>query len=133
MNGKYLAPILAVALALAAPCSLRAGASGPKATAKTSAAARQRDKYQKQVEAKLRELDRETARLKAQAPRQRRELRKEFDEQMAELDQKRQAAQKQLEKFEGNSQHAWRDAKPSLDAAMKNLEKAYQRAASDFK
>ena len=51
---------------------------------------------------------------------------------MAELDRKRQVAQQQFEKLKNSSQTAWRDMKPELDAAMRDLEFAYKRAAADF-
>ena len=71
--------------------------------------------------------------MKGQVPQNGRELRKEFIQRMAELDEKREAARKQLDKFKNSSQQAWKDARPPLDAAVKSLEKAYKRAASDFK
>jgi hypothetical protein len=43
------------------------------------------------------------------------------------------AVQKQLDKLKTSSQQAWRDMKPDLEAAMKNLEAAYQHAAADYK
>jgi len=49
------------------------------------------------------------------------------------LDRQRVTVQRQLDKLKTSSQQAWRDMKPNLDAAMKNLEAAYQRAAADFK
>jgi predicted nucleic acid-binding Zn-ribbon protein len=129
---KHLTTILAAAALLWMPCSLRAGTLTKDGMAQAAAPAGQKERYQKQVEAKLRELDREIAALKNQAPRKRRELQNLFKRQMADLDAKREAAQDQLEKFKNTSQEAWRDAKPELDAALKNLEKAYKRAASDF-
>jgi hypothetical protein len=71
--------------------------------------------------------------LNAKASKQGTEARKQFDRQIAELDRQRVTVQRQLDKLKTSSQQAWRDMKPDLDAAMKNLETAYQRAAADFK
>jgi F0F1-type ATP synthase membrane subunit b/b' len=130
---KYMTLILTVAVLLCAPRSFRAATSGLNTEAKAAASAGQKERYQKQVEAKLRQLDREIAALKANAPQEGRQLRRQFIQQMAELDKKREAAQRQLEKFESTGQQAWQDAKPELDAAVKDLATAYARAASDFK
>lgn len=130
---KQLAAILAAAVALWVPGGLQARATGTNAGAKSASSAGPKERYQKQVEAKLRKLDREIAALKAQVPSDRQELRKQFNRQMAELGKKREAAQRELEKFKNSSQQAWHDAKPGLDAALKDLETAYKRAASDFK
>ncbi len=130
---KYLVPILAAVVLFWTPCRLHARTSGTNAGAKAATSAGEKAQYQKQVETNLRKLDREIATLKARVPRKGRELRKQFLQQMAELDEKREAAQRELEKFKNTSQQAWQDAKPGLDAAVKDLETAYKHAASDFK
>lgn len=130
---KYLVPILAAVVLFWTPCRIQARVSGTNAGAKATASAGQKTRYQEQVEANLRKLDREIDALKARVPRKEGELRKQFLQQMAELDEKREAAQRELEKFKNTSQKAWQDAKPGLDAAVKDLETAYKRAASDFK
>jgi chromosome segregation ATPase len=130
---KQLAAILATAVLVSTPCSLQSRTSGTNAGAKATASAGKKEQYQRQVEAKLRDLDREIAGLKARASHNGRQVQKQFTQQMAELDDKRKAAQPQLEKFKDSSQQAWQDAKPGLDAAVRDLETAYKRAASDFK
>ena len=121
------------AVLLGAACSFQGAAFGMSAGPKPAASRGQKQTYEEQVQAKLRKLDGEIAELNAQLPRQKREIRKQFNQEMGELNQKRAAAQSEMEKFQDTSQQAWRDAKPELDAAVKDLESAYQRAASDFK
>jgi predicted RNase H-like nuclease (RuvC/YqgF family) len=130
---KHLALILAAASLLLLPCAFQAKASDTDAGAKVSFSAGPKERYEKQVEAKLQKLDHEIADLKARVPSNKQELRREFNRRMTELNEKREAARRELEEFKNSSQQAWRDAKPSLDAAVRNLEKAYKRAASDFK
>lgn len=99
----------------------------------SEAASAQRKEYQQEVAAKLRELDREIDDLNAKAAKQGKETRKEFNREMAELGQKRAVARQRFESLKTSSQEAWRDMKPGIDAAMKDLESAYRRAASHFK
>jgi parvulin-like peptidyl-prolyl isomerase len=130
---RHWAAFMAAAVLLFTPGILRAKTAGASAQSTATAPAGQREQYQKLVEAKLRKLDREIAKLNAQAPQKGQKLQQRFRQQMAEVDEKRKAAQRDLEKFENTSQQAWQDAKPDLDAAMKDLETAYKRAASHFK
>ena len=51
---------------------------------------------------------------------------------MAELDRKGEVAGQQFEKLKNSSQEAWRDMKPGIDAAMRDLEPAYKRTAADL-
>jgi chromosome segregation ATPase len=113
-------------------CTSQPAAPGQR-TSGESEAARQRDQYEEKAEAKLRELNRRIEELNAKAGPQAKSARKELDRQIAELDQRRAVLQRQLEKLKNTSQEAWRDAKPGIDAAMRDLEAAYQRAAADFK
>jgi chromosome segregation ATPase len=130
---KHLVPMLAAALLLWTPCGLQARTSGTNTGTQAATSVGQGEQYEKQVNAKLRELDREINDLKARLPREGQELRKELTQQVAELDEKRAEARRELEKLNESSQQAWQDAKPKLDAALKDLEAAYKRAAADFK
>ena len=113
-------------------CTSQPAAPGQQTTGE-SEAARQRAQYEEKAEAKLRELNRRIEELNSKAGPQAKSARKQLDRQVAELDQRRAALQQQLEKFKNTTQEAWRDAKPGIDAAMRDLETAYQRAAADFK
>ena len=93
----------------------------------------QRNRFQAKAEERLRELRRQIDDLNTKASKQSGEARKELDRQVTQLDRQRVAVQQQLEKLRTASQQAWRDMKPDLEAAMKNLEAAYQRAAADLK
>jgi len=130
---KRLSFLLAVALLTWIPCGGQETASTQQKNREHASASEQRDSYQDKAETRLRELKRQIDVLNAKASKQGTEARKQFDRQIAELDRQRVTVQKQLDKLKTTSQQAWRDMKPNLDAAMKNLEEAYQRAASDFK
>jgi chorismate mutase len=113
-------------------CTSQPANSG-QGTSGESEAARQRSQYEEKAEAKLQELNRRIDELNAKAGPQAKSARKELDRQIAELDKRRAALQQQLAKLKNTSQQAWQDAKPGIDAAMSDLESAYQRAAADFK
>ena len=130
---KRLSFLLAVAFLAWIPCRGQDTASTRQKNGERATASQQRDGYQDKAEARLRELKRQIDVLTAKASKQGTEARKQFDRQIAELDRQRATVQQQLDKLKTSSQQAWRDMKPNLDAAMKNLEAAYQRAAADFK
>lgn len=96
-------------------------------------ASEQRNQYQEKTEARLRELDYKINALDTKAAKQTRDIGKQLDRQIAELDQKRDVTQQKFERFKTSSAEAWRDMKPGIEAAMKDLEVAYKRAASHFR
>jgi len=130
---KALTFLLALVLSTCVPCSSQQATSARQGNREGETASQQRNQFQEKTQAKLRKLDQEIEALNAKAAKQGKEVRKDLDRQMAELERKRQVLQQQLEKFKNSSQEAWRDMKPGIDAAMKDLELAYKRAASHFK
>ena len=89
--------------------------------------------YQDKAEAKLRDLDQQIDTLETKIGKENKVERKQLDQQMAELERKRDIAHQKLERLETSSQEAWGDMKSGIDAAMDDLEAAYQQAASHFK
>jgi restriction endonuclease S subunit len=89
--------------------------------------------YQDNIEAKLRDLDQQIDALKVKIGKQKKVDRKQLEQEMAELDRKREAAHQDFEKLKNSSQEAWRDMKVGIEAAMEDLETAYEQAASHFK
>jgi peptidoglycan hydrolase CwlO-like protein len=100
---------------------------------KAEAGISERQQYQEKIEAKLRELDKEIVALKVKITKQGKEAGKQLNQQMAELEQKREAAGQQFQKLKNSSHDAWQDMKEGIDAAMKDLQAAYNRAATHFK
>jgi len=130
---KRLPFLLVLVLFAWIPGRCQEPASTQQKQGERATAGQQKDSYEEKAEARLRELKRQIDDLNAKASKQGSEARKQFDRQMADLDRQRVTVQRQLEKLKTSSQQAWRDMKPNLDAAMKNLETAYQRAAADLK
>lgn len=129
---KNLKLLLAIVLLMWIPRESQGSASAQQTNGQAETAGQSRKQYQEKTEARLRELNRKIAALNASASKQAGEARKELDRQMAELDRKRKVARQQFERLENSSQEAWRDMEPGIDAAARDLEAAYKRAAADF-
>jgi biopolymer transport protein ExbD len=96
----------------------------------------QKEEYQKQMEARLQELDREIRELQAGAQSKATALKEEskaqFDQALEELRNKQQAAADKLDKLKSSSGKAWEDMKSGMDSAMGDLSKAFDKARSHF-
>ena len=130
---RNVALLMAAAFFVLLPCSPRVSGSGGSGDTTTQTLSQQRQKYQKDVEEELQQLRHEIDALQAKAPKNSDTLRKDFDQQMAELKRKRNVAEQKYDTIEKSSQKAWQDMKPGLDAAVRDLQEAYRRAASEFK
>lgn len=130
---KWLGYSLCLAILLWPACSTGEKAQTPNQSQEAEAARRERQQYQKKIETKLRELDQEIDALKVKTAKQSKVARKQLDRQMSELDQKREVAHQEFAKLRNSGQGAWQDMKAGIDAAMDDLETAYERAASHFK
>lgn len=130
---RNVALLSAAVLLVSLPCSSRLSGPGGSGDTTTQTLSQQRGKYQKEVEDELQQLRHEIDDLQAKAPKKSDTLRKDYDQQMAELKRKRDVAEQKYETIEKSSQKAWQHMKPGLDAAVKDLQEAYRRAASEFK
>jgi Skp family chaperone for outer membrane proteins len=86
-----------------------------------------RDQYQKRIQAKLDELGRQISALEAGAEAQGDQARQELRKQLKGLTQQHQATARQYEQLKQEGQEAWKKMKPQMDAAVDELEKAYER------
>ncbi len=130
---KRLVCIMALSLLLWPGCSTQQDRASQSENNGTEAARQEKQVYQQQVEARLRELDEEIDALKIKMRAQKEVDRKQLEQPMAELDRKRAACHRDLEKLKNSSEDAWRDLKVGIDAAMDDLEAAYEQAASHFR
>ena len=96
----------------------------------------QKEEYQKQIEARLQEIDRQIKDLQTKAQSKVTDLKEEskvqFSQTLEELHNKKQAAADKLAKLESASGKAWEKMKTSVDSAMDDLSKAFDRARSHF-
>jgi TolA-binding protein len=93
----------------------------------------QKEEYQKQLEAKIREYDRKLEDLKAKAEKMEKKTKAEAQRELEDLRQKGEAAKKKLEGMKSAGSKAWEDLKSGMDAAMEDLEKSFSRMVSRFK
>jgi DNA repair exonuclease SbcCD ATPase subunit len=98
----------------------------------TRSGAESREQYQKRIQAKLDELNRQISALEAKEETQADQARRELRKQLKELTQQHQATAGQYEELKQDGQEAWKKMKPQMDAALDELEKAYERLASRF-
>jgi hypothetical protein len=106
--------------------------SAQQSKEQTRPATESREQYQKRIQANLDELGRQISGLEAKAEAQGDQARRELRKQLKELTQQHQATARQYEELKNEGQEAWKKMKPQMDAALDELEKAYERLASRF-
>jgi predicted nucleic acid-binding Zn-ribbon protein len=92
----------------------------------------QRDEYQKQIEAQLKEYDQKLDELEVKAGAVKQEARALLNQQIQALREKQRAAHDELDQLSTATGKAWEDLKSGTDAAMEDLAKAYHEALSHF-
>ena len=102
----------------------------------------QRQQYQDQIEATIRDLnakiDHLAARIEKQKaegiPKSRRdEYHAKLREQMAELDRRREIARQKLDRLRNSGEDVWQTAKAEIEAAVKDLQAEYEQVESHLK
>lgn len=97
----------------------------------------QKEEYLHQLDAKIKEFDREMQELLAKTKSSTIEMKDEskakVDQSLEELRNKKQAATEKLNELKSSSSEAWEEIKSGMDSAMDELNKAFDRARSDFK
>jgi ABC-type glycerol-3-phosphate transport system substrate-binding protein len=93
----------------------------------------QKEKYQKQIEAKFEEYDQKIDELKVRAEGLQGEAKEELRQKIEELRKRRDATYNTLDELKSASGRAWDDMKSGMDTAMDELDEAYERALSRFR
>lgn len=93
----------------------------------------EREGYKKEIQEKLKALDQKIDELKGKAAGLKEETKKEFNKEMTELRKKQEAAKKEWRKVKAAAANKWEKIKAGLDAAVQDVEKAYDKVASRFK
>ena len=92
----------------------------------------QRDEYQKQIEAQLKEYDQKLDGLEVKARTVTQEAKALFHQEIEALRERQRAAHDKLDKLSTATGKAWEDLQSGTDAAMDDLAKAYHEALSHF-
>jgi DNA repair exonuclease SbcCD ATPase subunit len=106
--------------------------SAQQSKEETRPATESKEQYQKRIQGKLDELGRQISALEAKEETQADQARRQLRTQLKELTQQHQATARQYEELKQDGQEAWKKMKPQMDAALDELEKAYERLAARF-
>ena len=95
--------------------------------------AQQQEKYLKQAQEKLNDLDKKIADLREQAEKQTGELQQKLSKEADGLKKQTNALKEKLAAMKDASGDAWKKLKSGVDGALTELEKAYKEAESESK
>ena len=101
--------------------------------ASIAAQSEDRESYKKEVQDKLKDLDKRIDELQGKASEMKGEAKGEFTKEMTDLRRKQKAAKKEWKEVERAAGSKWDKAKADMDAAVQDVEGAYDKAASRFK
>jgi len=104
-----------------------------KGTATAPSGQQQKDEYQKKIEAKLNDLNRELKEWKDKAKKLEKKARTEMDDQLNKLSKQEEEVSKKFKDLKSKSGKAWEDLKSGVDSAMEELGKAFDDIRSRFK
>jgi peptidoglycan hydrolase CwlO-like protein len=124
MNVRRMGLISFIAIAFIMGCFLTAWSAAP---------AEDRESYKKEVQEKMKDLDKKIDELQAKASDVKGEAKEEFKKEMAVLHKKQKAAKKEWKKVEHASAKAWNKVKAAMDTAVQDVQGAYDKAASRLK
>ncbi len=93
----------------------------------------ERQAYEKELERKLKEFDRQWAELKKKAEGLKDEAKSEMKPLLEDLRKKRDEVARRLKELKASSEKAWRDVKPKIEKAVDDLKKGLDKAVSRFK
>ena len=93
----------------------------------------EKERYQKEVEATLNELNDKIKDLQSKAEQAGTDTKAKYNEIIEGLREKQEEAQNKLNDLKSKSADAWEDIKSGMDAALENLKNSYNDAVSHFK
>lgn len=95
--------------------------------------AQQKEKYQKDAESTLNDLNDKIKGLQSKAEQAGTDTKSKYNEIIEGLRKKQGEAQNKLNDLKSKSADAWEDIKSGMDAALENLKNSYNEAVSHFK
>ena len=95
--------------------------------------AQQKEKYQKDAESTLNDLNDKIKGLQSKAEQAGTDTKAKYNEIIEGLRKKQEEAQNKLNDLKSKSADAWEDVKSGMDAALENLKNSYNDAVSHFK
>ena len=92
-----------------------------------------KERYQKKVEEKLSRIEDDTKKLGEKAEKGGEKAKEKFSKAAEELKMKSREAKNKLAELKNAGEEQWRKVKKELDALLRDLERAYDRAAARIK
>ena len=99
----------------------------------SAAQTEERESYKKEVQEKLKALDKKIDELKGKGAGLEGEAKTEYNKEMTELRKKEKAAKKEWGKIKRATANNWEKVKADMDAAVHDVESAYDKVASRLK
>jgi hypothetical protein len=90
----------------------------------------EKEGYKKEVQEKLKILDKKTDEMKRKASELKGEAKEEWDRQMTELHKVRATTEKKWTELKSASAEEWDKVKADMDAAVQAVKNAYDKAAA---
>lgn len=112
---------------------LSALAAEQKPGTKAPEPAQQKEQYEKSMEERLGKIGKELDELKTKAADMTEEARKEVNQHIEEVEMKQKLASRKLEEIRKESQKEWKKVAGEMNAAMNELEAAYEKMKSHMK
>ncbi len=91
-----------------------------------------KEEFQKKLEARLKELDAEIAKLHEKGRDLKDQAKTSWDQKMADLEKKRDVARAKLTEVRDSSAAAWTDVQKGAQSAWDELDKAFREASQEF-
>jgi TolA-binding protein len=91
-----------------------------------------KEEFQKKLEAGLKEVDGEIAKLREKGGDLKDQAKTDWDQKMADLETKREAARAKLAEVRDSSVEAWKDIQQGAQSAWDELDKAFRDASREF-
>ena len=91
-----------------------------------------KEEFQKKLEARLKELDGEIAKLREKGRDLKDQAKADWDRKIADLEKKRDAAGTKLAEVRDSSAEAWKDMQKGAQSAWDELDKAFRDASREF-
>jgi LPS O-antigen subunit length determinant protein (WzzB/FepE family) len=91
-----------------------------------------KEEFQKSLDARLKELDAEIAKLREKGRNLKDQAKISWDRKMADLETQRDAARAKLAEVGQSSAEAWKDVRKGAQSAWDELDKAVHEAAREF-
>jgi TolA-binding protein len=91
-----------------------------------------KDEFQKKLDAQLKELDAQIAKLREKGQDLKDEAKVKWDQKIKELEAKRDSARAKLAECRDSSGEAWKDVRKGAQSAYDDLDKAFRDASREF-